>query len=238
MRPVGARRLLETLGRLVDMAIERGKVELSAGAIAPVSRGLWHAAWEKLTEAAAGVTQMQQAKNRIDFEAGWTRLVDSLEEFWTRFFDEGKSKFSQFQPWAGAIDAQRKQDPLLAYLYQARHQSQHGRVALEWAEGKVQVGGGKFSGTVKNLQISPSGAFEADVTSSAGSDARFKVVYDPGDARLPIVVNRKHNQSFPPPALHLGQPVGSFSPVDVGQLGIKFYDDALRRALEKFGKAL
>jgi hypothetical protein len=221
-----------------DMTIERGKVELSAGAIAPVSRGLWHAAYKKLAEAAASITQMQQAKNRVEFEAGWTRLVDSLGVFWTRFFDEGKNKFSSFQPWAGEIDAQRKQDPLLTYLYQARHQSQHGLIALEWAEGKVQIGGGEFFGTVKNLRISPSGAFEADITSSAGSDAKFKVVYDPGDASLPTVINKRHNQTFPPPTLHQGKSIAGITPVDAGQLGIRFYDDILRKSLEKFGKTL
>lgn len=33
------------------MAIEKGRVELQPGAIAPIERGLWHAALEKLQEA-------------------------------------------------------------------------------------------------------------------------------------------------------------------------------------------
>ena len=102
------------------MAIEKGKVELQPGAIAPVERGLWHAAREKLREAAAGIKQIEDAKNRVEYENGWTRLVDSLEEFWTRFFDEGKSTFSSFPPWAGAIDAKRKEDQLLTYLVSVR----------------------------------------------------------------------------------------------------------------------
>lgn len=52
---------------------------------------------------------MEDAKDRIQYEGGWTRLVDSLEEFWTRFFDEGKNTFSAFQPWAGAIAANSEQ---------------------------------------------------------------------------------------------------------------------------------
>lgn len=219
------------------MAIERGMVELAEGAVVPISRGLWQAASEKLSEAATGVAQMKHAKNRIDFEGGWTRLVDCLEEFWTRFFDEGKSTFSEFQPWAGAIDAQRKHDSLLSYLYQARHQSQHGRIALEWAEGRNQVGGGDFFGTVRDLRISASGAFEVDVNANAGSDAKFRVVHHPGDARLPVIVNRMHKQSFAAPTHHLDKPVGNVSPIDAGQLGLRFYEDVLQRALEKFGKA-
>lgn len=219
------------------MAIEKGNVELQPGAIATVARGLWHAAWEKLSEAVAGIKHMEAAKDRIEYEAGWTRLVDSLEEFWTRFFDEGKSNFPSFQPWAGTIDAKRTADPLLAYLYQARHQSQHGRIALEWEPGKVQIGGGEFFGTIRDLRISANGAFEADVNPTAGSDAKFKVVHDPGKARLPVVTNKKFKQSFDPPQSHLDKPIADASPINIGQLGFAFYDDVLRQAFEKFAKA-
>ena len=216
------------------MAIEKGNIELLPGAIAPVARGLWHVACEKLSEAAAGVKHMEEAKNRIEYEAGWTRLVDSLEEFWTRFFDEGKSKFSSFQPWAGAIARKRTADPLLTYLFQARHQSQHGRIALEWDRGKVEIGGGEFFGTIKDLRIAAEGAFEADVNPTAGSGAKFKVILNPGNARLPVVFNKKFKQSYDPPRSHLDKPIADASPITVGRLGVAFYDDLLRQAFEKF----
>ena len=219
----------------LGMAIEKGNVELQSGAITPVTRGLWHAAGEKLSEATAGMMKMEGAKDRIEYEAGWTCLVDSLEEFWTRFFDEGKRKFPSFQPWAGAIDAKRKKDPLLAYLYQARHQSQHGCIALEWEAGQIHVGGGEFSGNIKGMQIFADGTFEVDVTPTHGSDAKFKVVHDPGNARLPIVLNKKHKESFGPPSTHLNNPIADVSPISVGWLGIEFYDDILRQAFAKFG---
>lgn len=218
------------------MAIEKGNIELQFNAIAPVARGLWHAAWEKLSEAAAGVKQMEKAKDRIEYEAGWTRLVDSLEEFWTRFFDEGKNKFPSFQPWAGAFDAKRTADPLLRYLFQARHQSQHGRIALEWEPGKVQIGGGEFFGTIKDLRISADGTFEVDVNPTVGSDAKFKVVHDPGKARLPVVANRKFRQSYNPPHSHLDKPIADASPINIGRVGVAFYDNLLHQAFEKFAK--
>src|SRR5687768_17498609 len=107
--------------------------------IQPVRRGVWHAAWEKLQEAETAIRRMQDASDRIEYEGGWTQFVDSLEEFWTRFFDEGKQSFTRFQPWAGAFDAERRRDDLLRYLYQARHQSQHGRISLEWGEGRFVI---------------------------------------------------------------------------------------------------
>ncbi len=221
------------------MAIEKGKVELERDAIAPVMRSIWHAACEKLQEAQVGVEQMQSAKNRIEYEAGWTRFVDSLEEFWTRFFDEGRNKFPSFQPWAGAIVAKRKKDPLLSYLRQARHQSQHGRIVLDWEEeeGRIQIGGGEFFGTVRDLKMWGDGTYEADVNSSTGSDAKFKVVHAPGNPRLPVVLNKKHRQRFTPPTRHLGQPLADSSPVSVARLGVAYYDGVLRQGLIKFEQA-
>jgi hypothetical protein len=216
------------------MAIERGRVELTPGAITPVSRGLWHAAGEKFAEAKKGVEQMRQAKDRIEYEAGWTRFVDSLEEFWARFFDEGKATFSSFQPWAGAIDAERKKDPLLSYIYQARHQSQHGRIILAWEEGSIQVGGGEYFGTVKDLKISGDGTFVADVKSTSGSKGKFNVSHEPGNPRLPAVLNKKYGQEFQPPSSHLGQSLRDTSPMHAANLALEFYEKKFRQAFEKF----
>lgn len=219
------------------MAIEKGKVELLAGAIVPLERGLWHAAWEKLQEAATGIEQMENANNRIEYENGWTRMVDSLEEFWARFFDEGRGTFSSFQPWAGAIDAKRKGDELLAYLYQARHQSQHGRLSLEWGDGEIETGGGEFFGTIRNFKLFSDGTFEADVNKAPGSGASLRTIHEPGKARLPPIENKKHKQLFRPPAEHLGNLIEMPSPINVGRLGVLFYEDVLRKGYEKFGKA-
>ena len=80
--------------------MSRKKIEIEKGSIAPVQRTLWSAALEKRQEASAGLAQMASATYRISFEQGWTRAVNSLAQFWVRFYDEGASRFSNFQPWA------------------------------------------------------------------------------------------------------------------------------------------
>lgn len=94
----------------------RKQIQPVSGAIAPKSRALWSSAFEKIQEAESAINQMRSAHDRIEYEAGRTRFVDSLEEFWARFFDEGKANFTNFQPWAGAIVAQRSSEELLSYL--------------------------------------------------------------------------------------------------------------------------
>ena len=85
----------------------RKKIELGHGGIQPVLRGRWFTAVEKLLEVEAAIGVMRGAVNRIEFEAAWTFFVDSLEEFWTRFLDEGKTELTGFHPWVGTVIARR-----------------------------------------------------------------------------------------------------------------------------------
>jgi hypothetical protein len=211
----------------------RRKIEIAPGALAPTVRQLWSAATEKLQEADFGLLQMTNAKDRIEFEQGWTRSIDCLEQFWTRFFDEGKSQFSNFQPWAGAIDAQRKSDPLLHYLYQARHQSQHGRISLDWEEGQLQIAPG-FTGHIRGLQIFSDGTFNLNAVPAHPSVCEATVVFSGGNARLPIVNNRKHKQLFEPPKEHCGTVLHGLSPMEAIRLGIEYYVTILNQAFVKF----
>jgi hypothetical protein len=215
------------------MAKQYGKVELQSGAITPVTRGLWHSASEKLHEAALGITQMESATDRIEYESGWTHFVDSLEEFWSRFFDEGKTKFTDFQPWTGALNAQRKQDPLLHYLYQARHQSQHGRIALAWEEGKLLIAP-DFFGTIRDLRINKEGSFEVDANPIGGSNAQVRIVHDSGRPQLPVIENKRYKQTFAPPTVHLSQPLADMSPIHVARLGLAFCENIFHQAFAKF----
>ncbi|MCV2367023.1 hypothetical protein [Roseateles oligotrophus] len=211
----------------------RKQIQFLAGAIAPAPRSLWSSAQEKLHEAGVAIEQMQQAHDRIQFEAGWSRFVDSIEEFWARFFDEGKSTFSNFQPWAGALDARRKSDDLLGYLCQARHQSQHGRIAISWTEPRLQIAP-NFSGHIRGLKFFADGTFEFDASPLHHSIPEATVVFDPGAAELPIIENKRHKQKFNPPKSFEGQSLDACTPVAASLAALGFYRRALSLAFEEF----
>jgi len=212
---------------------QRGKVEPSHKSLAPTKRGLWHSAVEKLHEAHAAIRIMETANDRVTYESGWIRFVESLEECWTSFFDEGTKVSTKFQPWAGRILAERKADELLQYLYQARHQSQHGRISLEWSAATMQVAPG-YSGCIKNLQVFSDGSFEVDATPSGNTNNQLKLVVKHGDARLPVINNKKHNQVYQPPSKHQGQDVRAHSPIDIAKLGAQYYEDIVKEAMQRF----
>jgi hypothetical protein len=211
----------------------RKKIAFGVGSIAPIQRRRWDSASEKLQEATAGLVRMDQAGDRVEFEQGWTQSVDSIEEFWSRFYHEGDALFSKFQPWAGGIIRLRKSDELLTYLYQARHQSQHGRISLQWDDGTLHIAPG-FAGHIKSLAIFSDGTYVMDATPLQGSQTEAIIKFEGGHARLPTVVNSKHTQTFPPPRIHLGKPIDGIMPLDAIRLGIDFYQSVLNSAFEKF----
>ena len=220
------------------MPTERGKVPIQHGAIAPVTRGLWHSAAEKLDEAALGISEMESARDRIQFEAGWARLVDSLQECQSRFFDEGKRTFRGFAGWAGYITRQVKTDPVLKYLVIARHQSQHGRLSLGWTEDRIQIGGGDFCGVISDVKIWADRSFEADVLRSPGSGTSSAVTFVPGLPFLPAIVNRPprgNEERYDPPNSHLGEPLNDPSPLTVARLGYTYFRKMIGSGLAKFG---
>jgi hypothetical protein len=212
----------------------RKRIQLVKGAIAPVSRTLWSAASEKLQEAENGITQMRNAQDRISYEAGWTKLIDALVVFWSRFFDEGEETSTDFKQWTDELNPSRKKDELLRYLIQARHQNQHGRIALQWGEPSLLIAP-NFNGHIRGFELVKDGTYEMDSTPLHASLPEASIAYNPGDALLPVVNNKLHKQIFNPPTHHNDKPIHNMSPVEVAQIGLDYYRNILALAHVMFG---
>lgn len=218
------------------MVTKFGVLGLMAGTLAPTERGPWDASIEKLNEAAAGIRAMESAKDRIEYEIGWTTLVDSLEEFWHRFYEEGKGTFPGFPLWIEDKDRCRKSDEVLVYLTNARHRNQHGRLLLNWSAPSIRICGPGFCGGIGNIAITKEGLYQADVYYAPGSPQVPPISFDPGEPILPSFENRKIH--YHPPGMHLGQSVGTRSPLNVSNMGWKYYNGVLCDAFDKFVRGI
>ena len=215
--------------------MSRKKIEIERDSIAPVQKRLWFSAIEKLHEAKVGLAQMTSATDQISFEQGWTRAVDSLAQFWVRFYDEGASRFSNFQPWAGQQEKKWKNDETLMYLYQARHISQHGRFMFEWDAGELKIAP-NFNGHVKTVSVFTDGTFSMNATSLAGAPEETTVRFVGGHATLPVIVNKRGKpREYLPPGVFEGGSYRQLSPAETVKAGIDYYQSILEAALKKFG---
>lgn len=211
-----------------------GRLAPEDGSIFPNQHAPWGRAYEKLAEAESGIVYMQRAKDHIGYEAGWTRFVDSIEEAWARFYSEGIQNHRKFSGWISKFNKTRQNDELLRYITQARHQSQHGVIALAWSPSSgISVGQG-FAGTISELKVYNDGSFDAEAQATPSSPKQFAVHFDPGKAKLPTVENKKFKQTFPPPAEHLGKSISGAGPLDASEQTLAFYRAVFDAAKAEF----
>ena len=210
---------------------QTGKIKDKPGSIALAKRGLWFTAAEKLHEASLGIEQMSSAQNRVKYESGWIRFLDSIQEFWVHFTKEGEDLFSKkFKPWAGKINAERKRDPLLRYLYKARNQTQHAGLPIEWEEPSIQIAKGYF-GHIKSLEVMSNRSFEVDASPLGDTHNQVNLDCDPGNPLLPVLEDKKNTETYEPPTDPSGNPL---SPLAASQMAHKYYSSVLQAAVEKF----
>lgn len=213
---------------------QTGQIKLSKDSLIPNQRGLWFSCFEKLEESRLGIQQMINANDRVTYESGWVRFVESIEESWTSFFEEGQKSFSNFQPWAG-ITIKHRKSGLLKYLTESRHQSQHGNIKLDWENGHIQIAP-NYYGHIKDLKIFADNSFEVDATPLGEVHNKVTLVHSTGDAKLPTIVNKLRNTKFTPPTEHLGEKINTTLPHQIAKIAINYYQGIYQNAVDKFCK--
>jgi len=206
------------------------------GAIKPNKLEPFDVANERISIANECANHMAQADNRAEIDKYWNELVGHIEGSWTAFYHDGKKLFSNFQPWAGKYEGQRKEDELLMYLVQSRHIAQHGVLNLDWEEGKMHLrpeidAPAKF----RNFKIFSDGRNEIEFESDMPGN-KPQVIVEPGKAVLPIIYNAKHKQNILPPKTHMGNEIRSISPVNVAKIAIDYYKRIYKEGSSKFLK--
>ena len=188
---------------------------------------------DKLVEVEIHRRGLRQTMDRVSYQRAWCHCVDAIEEFWSRFYAEGKDHFSNFEPWIGPINKSRRKDPVLRYLIEARHQNQHGLFTLSWSQGHYRVGEG-FSGLVRNVVIYKDGSYEAAITPNGSNQQEDLVRHVGGKPILPSIHNARTKETFCPPSSHMGQTLPQINPTAAIDAGLSYYKKLLDNAREKF----
>ena len=209
-----------------------GRIITSSSSILPGDHESWPIARVKTKEAKSGLAMMRCAATRPEFIDGWIKCVDSLQEAWVSFEHEGNSLGSSFKGWFGQSKKSRKKDPLLRYMYEARNQSQHGHVVIEWAESHLNIAP-NFTGTIKSLRVSVDSSYVFDAEPAySGNPPSLELVH--GLPQLPTITNKKTGNSYAPPKMHLGQPINTGCPATVASMAITYQEDVFEAAFSRF----
>jgi hypothetical protein len=186
-------------------------------------------ATEKLREAEIATTHEA-------FAGAWYFFLIAAKNVYTSL-EQGAKTSAQSRQWFGAKKNERKTDPLLQYLFQARDDDEHGLGDVTKLEpGSLAIGKAR-PGFSSNMSISLS-------TDGSGRPTIHRLESHDG---LPILIEeiRAHFRLLPvtgrgdvtydPPTHHLGAPLLDNQPIIVGNLAIEYLtrliEEATTRAL-------
>lgn len=171
---------------------------------------------------------MEESETLAELEESWKNFLWRLERVWfkaTAHF--GKSP--KWNGWKGTYEGQRKSDPLLSYLRNARGADEHTVTDIIVTEpGSMSIlAGSTGSGTIRNLQIQD-GMVSAETTGS------INLEFKPALVRLLPITNR--GVKYPVPTTHLGDAVQPENVIAVARTAINYYAKFLEAADKFFVK--
>ncbi len=173
-----------------------------------------------LAEIAASQTYEQFKSAWTDFLLAWNTGYTVLEQ--------GAKATPQCKQWFGStVKKDRRSDPLIQYMHQARNADEHGvKPISDIKPGSVGVKSTTGALYIKRGVIG-NGRIEIEVDEKYGKPI-FEIT--PATAILVTVHDDRFKQSFDPPTHHNGEPIADTSPLSVATLALSHLNDVLIRA--------
>lgn len=160
--------------------------------------------------------------DRETFDINWLDFLVQWKGTYTKVQQAAKDGPRETQ-WFGAVNKERRNDPLLRYLYEARNDGEHGTEA----SAKHSPNSVKFTSYGKRvgIKVSPSGGIYLgpDGKPVVWDDGKIveSVAFDPAESTLFEVAERDSAKKVPPPTSHLGSPMEP-KPYIAADLGLKW----------------
>lgn len=190
----------------------------------------------ELRRAHSSFEAMKLANDFIAFEDNWKDILNHLEKCWTKAELECREIKDKFQPWQGKYVELRKKDPLLKYLKQARNSDMH---SVQEIVGKApnrfiirSTGASTVSKIALSLNLkSPTELVGEIEFESYGDPLNIKFVREGVETKT--IVNQ--GVYYVPPQFHRGKPLKNHNdPIEIAELGIKFYEEYLKAIKSSF----
>lgn len=187
----------------------------------------------KLAERALGEIH-QAGGNAEAFQTHWLDFLIQWKGTYNKVQQAAKDNPQEIQ-WFGAVNSQRRKDPLLRWLYEARNDGEHGTDVSAKHNGP----GYSFTTHGKELLIkmNPNGSIYLgpDGKPVAFDDGKQieEIDIDPAESRLLPVKEWDGKRVVPVPEFHLGEPMQPIPRV-AAELGLKWLQSLVAVAVAMF----
>ena len=175
----------------------------------------------KLTERAAAALNVK-GQDPLDFQTHWLDFLVQWKGTYTKIQEAAKDTPQETQ-WFGSVTRERKADPLLRYLFEARNDGEHGLSLSAWHDDE-RFDPISLQEIARMVTIfSPEHGLElaAKITGSEGSEAGQYAMASPAVSRLIEVTEFDGKKKVPPPTSHLGKEMEP-KPLIAADLGLRW----------------
>ncbi len=176
----------------------------------------------RLNTARQALLAIQNSTSFSEFEPAWVAFITALNTIYT-VLEQGAKSNSTSRQWYGGKKRERREDPLLQYLHQARNAEEHGIAPITQHEpGSLFVGVSGESVHIEKMTIDGSGNVKMRLKPVNGKLPT--VMATPPQTRLVTVRDDRFGTTFDPPTTHLGKNLTSGSPLEVANLGMAYHE--------------
>jgi hypothetical protein len=178
---------------------------------------------------------MEAASDFLDFNRHWQDFLFRIERAWEAA-ERDLRRQPGFQQWFSPYNQQRKKDPLLLFLAQARNAETHS-VSPTLNKPIRFVFRDKYGHPFRLKGINSSIDKDGVVTVNVETAAEDSLLsYEAQLLPTPPVLQKFRNYGvwYSPPKSHLGTRLASRHPVDIARLGHAFYSSFINEAEFRF----
>lgn len=175
---------------------------------------------KQLRFARRALDDMKASQDLDDAERNWNSFLNHIEQVFEKIKIACSTVCKKYPSFISPINAQRSSDPLLVYLKQARNALHHG--IKEVADRDPAHVTQTISGD--NVSIDRLVIKQGVVAEYTGNNP-IHTYFVPERIVVVDVINRQVH--YPVPTHHLGSPIHTLNPIEIGEHGFAYYDNFL-----------
>jgi hypothetical protein len=168
---------------------------------------------ERLNRAKQAIEAMEAEEPAASLEMLWLDFLLAAHGVYLKL-EKGAQGNPKSRHWFGKVKHERKTDPLLRYLHQARNAGEHGLSR-------------PTKRTNTYIMVPPGGAVALVVTAPGEWTAqavRGELEFPNDIIRLVAVYDDRSDNWYQPPVAHLGQPLADTTPLGVATAAIAYLE--------------
>jgi hypothetical protein len=180
---------------------------------------------KRLAKASVCLERIEASRSFGEFESAWTDLLIALDDIHT-VLQQGAKTSPQSRQWYGGKKTERRKDPLLSYLHQARNADKHGIEPIATHKpGGVKISeGAQPTFILKTAVKHGKPSFELHPVEGPGME-----IVPPSAELIPVRFDR-FGDVFVPPTQHLGSILPDVSPLAIARIGFKYHEALVQAA--------